>query len=329
MKKIKNKQQQVKKSKQQKRKTPKYNKKNNSAAPNTVNSNLVETSPFSAKNIRNYIAKQDLEKHEIEQRQINAEMRKKWLSDYGLKLCLLRKQIEDFANENNSIGAIYVEYISEDCQDYLPVAKRPTLESNAEFYMNVRNNVIEDVSLSFSTFPSFQEDLRELQDERREYAVKLKDLEEEFFQDQSYIDETRNHIIWLDSCIASTERTIDLIEKCDYSTHRVISVLDMDIEPVLVSLSSLENSVFDEHDQNWVCGFGADYVCVGNLEQCLDKCHYIDKDVDKPLMKEVCLHTGYARAIHSSIEWNPIRAEKLRKDYKHDVDGDGSLCIAP
>jgi len=40
-------------------------------------------------------------------------------------------------------------------------------------------------------------------------------------------------------------------------------------------------------------------------------------------------HTGYARAIHSSIEWNPIRAEKLRKDYKHDVDGDGSLCIAP
>lgn len=102
----------------------------------------MEKSRFSAKNISNHIARQELEKNRIEKRLINSEMRENWLSDYWLKLSLLRKQIEDFANENNDVGAIYVEYISTDCQDYLPVVKRPTPESNSEFHMNVRNDVI-------------------------------------------------------------------------------------------------------------------------------------------------------------------------------------------
>ena len=108
----------------------------------------------------------------------SAYLREHWLDYYGLELCLLRKQIEDFAEVNNDVGAIFIEYISTDCRDYLPVVKRPTPESDAESFMHVRNNVIEDVTYSFIPFQVFQEDLKKFKGERIEGLVQLQQLKD-------------------------------------------------------------------------------------------------------------------------------------------------------
>ncbi len=303
MKKLKNKQRQLNKSQQKKRKESNSNRSRNLGDTRTT-----------LKWVREQVSEaRQIEARETSKRLIKAKMRADWLKNYDYRLFLFRKKALKFIKGNNGIGAISIEYISTDCRDYLPLGAPTTIDSHLEFNMHVRNNVIVDVSLGFEPIKLFQQQLKDLQQEKLEYTPDI--VNADYFIEQ------------IDGYIASIERTIDLIQKCDRSTHRVICVPG--VEALIVSLSTLESSIFDEHDKNWVCGFGADYICVSNLEKCLDLCNYINEDVDKPLLKNVCLHTGDGRALSSSIEWNPVRAEKLRKDYKHNVDEDGSLIVAP
>ncbi|HEY9692430.1 MAG TPA: hypothetical protein V6D15_09505 [Oculatellaceae cyanobacterium] len=305
MKKLKNKQHQLNKSQQKKRKESNYNRSRNLGDTRTTLKWVTEQ----ASEARQIAAR------ETAKRLIKAEMRVDWLKNYNYRLFLLHQKALKFIKRNNDLGAISLEYISTDCQDYLPLGAPTTIDSHLEFNMHVRNNVIVDVSLGFEPIELFQQQLKDLQQEKLEYTPDI--VNADYFIEQ------------IDGYIASTERTIDLIQKCDRSTHRVICIPGVEALIVLIESIEIGSSIFDEHDLHWVCGFGADYICVGNLEKCLNLCNYINEDVDKPLLKKVCLHTGDGRALSSSIEWNPVRAEKLRKDYKHDVDEDGSLIVAP
>ena len=304
--------------------------KTNKSSNSCNSANTISTSDISfGLPVRNLATVIEGKRYEIEKRLRNADLREHWLDYYGLELCLLRKQIEDFAEVNNDVGAIFIEYISTDCRDYLPVVKRPTPESDAESFMHVRNNVIEDITYSFIPFQVFQEDLKKFKGERIECLVQLQQLKDsrcEAFQNAVLVKKLGEDIKRLDADIISTKRAIELIKQCDYSIHRVICVLG--VEAVLVSLDSLSESIFDEHDMNWVCRFDPEHICVSNLEKCLEFCNCIDEDVDLGLIKEVCVHTGIAIAINSSIEWNPVIAEKLRNYYKDCVTEDGSLFVA-
>ncbi|HEY9692429.1 MAG TPA: hypothetical protein V6D15_09500 [Oculatellaceae cyanobacterium] len=294
MKKIKNKQHKVKKSKERHRKTPQYNKSHNSM--DAAYLKLIRTNQLSARDIDSYIR----EKQEREKRRKNAEIRRDWLLNYNLRLSSLHEIAFGLSKGISDAGTTFIEYIYTDCQDYLPAGTPTTPESYAESCMGVRNYVINDIALSFKSMQSWQEDWERVREEK---------LKLEWLTDFK-LNEDYPRIIFLNERLASIERTIKLIKQCDYSTHRVVCVADR--EPVLVSLSSLENSIFDEHDRNWVCNFNASHICVGNLEECLDKCNYINEDMDKPLLKKVCLHTGHGSGLFSNIEWNPIKAEKLR-----------------
>ncbi len=292
MKKLKNKQHKVKKSKERHRKTPQYNKGHNSI--DAAYLKLIRTNQLSARDIDNYIR----ERQERETTRKNAELRRDWLLNYDLRLSSLHEIAFGLSKGISDAGTTFIEYIYTDCQDYLPAGTPTTPESYAESCMGVRNYVINDIALSFKSMQSWQEDLERVEYEKLCYLTNFE------------LGEDDHHIRLVNDRIASIERVVRLIKQCEFSTHRVICVADR--EAVLVPLSSLENIIFDEHDRNWVCNFNGNHICVANLEECLDKCNYINEDMDKPLLKKVCLHTGHGSVLFSNIEWNPIKAEKLR-----------------
>jgi hypothetical protein len=113
---------------------------------------------------------------------------------------------------------------------------------------------------------------------------------------------------------------------------RNINQLTKKVEQKLLAkyLSEAQSQApFDANSQHWVCSFGNDYLGVDTLAGCLDAIAL--EDTERDIAYKECLAVGYATNQDEtwSIQWNPKRAEHLKKVYSFEIKPNGSLYVAP